>query len=309
VLDDYQDVARSIVAWPDFLDVVAFTDHSADADALVGRLQGFEIVVAMRERSAFPRSVLERLPGLRLLVTTGPRNAAIDVAAAHQSGVVVCGTSGIVSNTVELTWALILAVARHLPDEVASVRSGGWQQSLGTDLKGKTLGLLGLGNIGSQVARVGNAFGMNVIAWSANLTRAGAEAVGARRVEKDELLRLADILSVHLVLSERTRHIVGKDELGLMKASAFLVNTSRGPIVDDDALIDALERGGIAGAGLDVYEIEPLPPDHAYRRLTTVVATPHIGYVTHGCYRIFYDQIVEDIVAFLDGNPVRVIDP
>src|SRR5260370_26663844 len=172
VRDDYQDVARSIVAWPAFLDVVAFTDHSADADALVGRLQGFEIVVAMRELSAFPRSVLERLPGLRLLVTTGPRNAAIDVAAANQSGVVVCGTSGIVSNTVELTWALILAVARHLPDEVASVRSGGWQQSLGADLKGKTLGLLGLGNIGSQVARVRKAFGLTLLPWTAHLPRA-----------------------------------------------------------------------------------------------------------------------------------------
>jgi phosphoglycerate dehydrogenase-like enzyme len=308
VLDDYQDVARSIVSWPDSVDVVSFTDHAADDDALIDRLRGFEIVVAMRERTAFPRSVLERLPELRLLVTTGPRNAAIDVAAASERGVVVCGTWGIVSNTVELTWALILALVRRLPDEVAAVRSGGWQQSVGVDLKGKTLGLLGVGNIGSQVARIGDAFGMAVIAWSANLTDERAEGVGARRVEKDELLRRADVVSVQLVLSDRTRHLIGKDELALMKPSAFLVNTSRSPIVDDDALIDALERGAIAGAGLDVYETEPLPPHHPYRRLANVVATPHIGYVTHDCYRIFYDQIVEDIVAFLDGNPVRVID-
>jgi phosphoglycerate dehydrogenase-like enzyme len=308
VLDDYQDVARSIVSWPDSVEVVSFTDHVADEDTLVGRLEGFEIVVAMRERTAFHRSVLERLPELRLLVTTGPRNAAIDVAAAGERGVVVCGTWGIVSNTVELTWALILAVARRLPDEVAAVRAGGWQQSVGADLNGKTLGLLGLGNIGSQMARIGEAFGMGVIAWSANLTDERAVAVGARRVEKDELFRQSDVVSVHLVLSGRTHHLVGNDELALMKPTAFLVNTSRGPIVDDGALMAALERGTIAGAGLDVYEIEPLPPDHPYRRLANVVATPHIGYVTGDCYRIFYDQIVEDIAAFLDGKPVRVLE-
>jgi len=309
VLDDYQDVARSIVSWPDSVDVVSFTDHAADDDALVNRLRGFDIVVAMRERTPFPRSVLERLPELRLLVTTGPRNAAIDMAAARERGVIVCGTWGIVSNTVELTWALILAVARRLPDEVAAVRSGGWQRSIGVDLSGKTIGVLGLGNIGSQVARVGGAFGMDVIAWSANLTDERAARAGARRVEKDDLFRRADVVSVHLVLSDRTRHLIGKDELARMKPGAILVNTSRGPIVDDGALIDALERGAIGGAGLDVYETEPLPPDHPYRRLANVVATPHIGYVTQDCYRIFYDQIVEDVMAFLDGNPVRVIEP
>jgi phosphoglycerate dehydrogenase-like enzyme len=309
VLDDYQDVARSIVAWPDSVDVEAFNDHVADEDALVSRLRDFDIVVAMRERTAFPRSALERLPGLRLLVTTGPRNAAIDIAAANERGIVVCGTWGIVSNTVELTWALILAVARHLPREVAAVRSGGWQQSIGADLDGRTLGLLGLGNIGSQVARIGVAFGMNVIAWSANLTDERAEGVGARRVAKDNLFRQADVVSVHLVLSDRTRQLIGTAELALMKPTAFLVNTSRGPIVDDHALIHALETGAIAGAGLDAYDIEPLPLDHPYRRLANVVATPHIGYVTHACYQIFYDQIVEDITAFLDGNPVRVIEP
>jgi phosphoglycerate dehydrogenase-like enzyme len=309
VLDDYQDVARSIVDWPAGLDVVAFTDHIADADVLVDRLQGFDVIVAMRERTAFPRSVLERLPDLRLLVTTGVRNAAIDVAAANELGVVVSGTWGIVSNTAELTWALILAVARRLPTEVGAVRSGGWQQSLGSDLNGRTLGLLGLGNIGTLVARVGSAFGMRVVAWSANLTDERAAERGADRVEKDELFRVADVVSIHLVLSERTRHLVGEHELGLMKSTAVLVNTSRGPIVDDAALVDALERDAIAGAGLDAFEVEPLPADHPYRRLPNVVATPHVGYVTEDCYRIFYDHIVEDITAFLDGAPVRVVEP
>ncbi len=309
VLDDYQDVARSIVDWPAGLDVVTFTDHVADRDALVERLQGCAVVVAMRERTAFPREVLERLPDLRLLVTTGVRNAAIDVAAANELGVVVSGTWGIVSNTAELTWALILAVARKLPTEVGAVRSGGWQQSLGSDLNGRTLGLLGLGNIGTLVARVGTAFGMRVVAWSANLTDERAAERGAERVEKDELFRVADVVSIHLVLSERTHHLVGAPELATMKPTAVLVNTSRGPIIDDAALVDALERGAIAGAGLDAFGVEPLPADHPYRRLPNVVATPHIGYVTEDCYRIFYDHIVDDIAAFLDGAPVRVLEP
>ena len=309
VLDDYQDVARTIVEWPAGLEVVSFTDHVVDADALVDRLRGFEVVVAMRERTAFPRAVLERLPDLRLLVTTGPRNAAIDVSAARELGIVVSGTWGIVSNTAELTWALILAVARRLPDEVGAVRSGGWQLAVGSDLHERTLGLLGLGNIGTLVGRVGTAFGMRVVAWSANLTAERAGERGAELVDREELFRIADVVSIHLVLSERTRHLVGARELGLMKPTAMLVNTSRGPIVDDVALIDTLERGAIAGAGLDAFEVEPLPADHPYRRLPNVVATPHIGYVTEDCYRIFYDQIVEDITAFLDGDPVRVIEP
>ena len=309
VLDDYQGVARSIVPWPDGVDVTAFTDHAPDEAEVVRRLQGFDVVVAMRERTAFPRSVLERLPDLKLLVTTGPRNAAIDVAAANERGVTVSGTWGIVSNTVELTWALMLAVVRGLPDEVAAVRSGGWQQGLGRDLNGKTLGVLGVGNIGSQVAHIAQAFGMGVIAWSQNLTDERAEGVGAKRVEKEDLFRRADIVTVHLVLSDRTRGLIGRDELALMKPTAFLINTSRGPIVDDDALVDALERKAIAGAGLDAFAVEPLPADHPYRRLPNVVATPHIGYVTEDCYRIFYDQIVEDITAWRGGAPVRVITP
>ncbi|MBV9666416.1 MAG: D-2-hydroxyacid dehydrogenase family protein [Actinobacteria bacterium] len=309
VLDDYQGVARSIVPWPDGVDVTAFTDHAPDEAEVVRRLQGFDVVVAMRERTAFPRSVLERLPDLKLLVTTGPRNAAIDVAAANERGVTVSGTWGIVSNTVELTWALMLAVVRGLPDEVAAVRSGGWQQGLGRDLNGKTLGVLGVGNIGSQVAHIAQAFGMGVIAWSQNLTDERAEGVGAKRVEKEDLFRRADIVTVHLVLSDRTRGLIGRDELALMKPTAFLINTSRGPIVDDDALVDALERKAIAGAGLDAFAVEPLPADHPYRRLPNVVATPHIGYVTEDCYRIFYDQIVEDITAWRGGAPVRVLTP
>jgi phosphoglycerate dehydrogenase-like enzyme len=309
VLDDYQDITTTIVEWPTALEVVSFTDHLGDQDELVESLAGFDVVVAMRERTPFPRAVLERLPDLRLLVTTGPRNAAIDVRAARELGIVVSGTWGIVSNTVELTWALILAVARRLPDEVAAVRAGGWQQAVGADLNGKTLGLLGLGNIGSRVATVGRAFGMDVIAWSANLTDERAAEFGVQRVAKDELFRAADVVSVHLVLSDRTRHLVGASELALMKPTAILVNTSRGPIIDDVALIDTLERGAIAGAGLDAFDVEPLPARHPYRLLTNVVATPHIGYVTNDCYRIFYDQIVEDIVAFVDGKPIRVIEP
>jgi phosphoglycerate dehydrogenase-like enzyme len=311
LLDDYQDVGRSMADWSRIpgAEVVAFTEHVTDEGALIQRLAGFDVVVAMRERTALPRSVLTQLPNLRLLVTTGPRNAAIDVTAARERGIVVSGTYGIVSNTVELTWALILAAARRLPDEVAAVRAGGWQQSVGTDLHGATLGLLGLGHIGSHVARIGVAFGMHVVAWSANLTEEGAAAAGALLVARDELFETADVVSIHLVLSERTRGLVGSAELAAMKPTAILVNTSRGPIVDDDALIDALRRGSIAGAGLDVFEVEPLPGDHPYRTLPNVVATPHIGYVTEACFRIFYDHVVEDIVAFLDGDPIRVVEP
>jgi phosphoglycerate dehydrogenase-like enzyme len=242
-------------------------------------------------------------------VTTGPRNAAIDVAAARDRGVVVSGTWGIVSNTVELTWALILGIARHLPAEADAVRAGGWQTTLGVDLHGKTLGVLGVGNIGTEVARIGSAFGMRVIAWSANLTDERAARAQAERVDKDAFFATADFVTVHLVLSERTYHLVGRGELGMMKPTAYLVNTSRGPIVDDDALVEALEAGTIAGAALDTFAVEPLPADHPYRRLPTVLATPHIGYVTENCYRIFFDQIVEDITAFRAGQPVRVLEP
>lgn len=307
VLDDYQDVARSIVSWPDPVEVVAFTDHLTGEDALVARLQGFDVVVAMRERTRFPAEVLERLTDLRLLVSTGPRNAAIDLEAARRLGITVCGTGYFASPTIEHTWALILAASRNLPAETASMRDGGWQLSLGTGLHGKTLGLLGLGRIGSEVARIGQAFGMKTIAWSQNLTAEKAEPLGVRAVPKEELFAEADVLTVHLVLSARTRGLVGAAELAAMKESAILVNTSRGPIIDEDALIEALRTQRIRGAALDVYDTEPLPADHPLRALPNATLTGHIGYVTRELYQQFYGDAVEDIAAFIAGNPIRVM--
>lgn len=310
VLDDYQHVAASFADWsrlPEPVEVVEFSDHVADEDALVARLQPFDVVVAMRERTPFPRSVLDRLPNLRLLVTTGPRNKSIDVAAANERGVTVCGTGAHAPGTAELTWALILAVARNLPQEDAAVRAGGWQHTIGTDLDGATLGVIGLGRLGERVARIGRAFGMDVVAWSQHLTDERAAEVGVRRVGKDELLATADVVTVHLQLSDRTRGLIGARELRSMKPSAILVNTSRGPVVDEAALVDALRSGAIRGAGLDVFDEEPLPPDHPLRALGNVVRTPHLGYVTRKTYEVFYREAVEDVAAFLEGNPVRVV--
>jgi phosphoglycerate dehydrogenase-like enzyme len=308
ILDDYQGVAESLADWSG-LELTSFRDHLADEHAVADRLAGFDVVVAMRERTPFPRTLLERLPKLRLLVTTGMRNASIDVAAARDLGIVVSGTSGSAASTPELAWGLVLAVARGIPQEHESVRSGAWQVGLGTELEGKTLGVLGLGRIGSRVARYGLAFGMEVIAWSQNLTRERAESVGARLVERDELFAHADVLTVHLVLSERTRGLVGGRELALMKDGAFLVNTSRGPIVDERALVDVLERRAIAGAALDVFDEEPLQAEHPFRRLDNVVVTPHVGYVTLESYRVFYREAAEDVHAFLAGTPIRVVEP
>jgi phosphoglycerate dehydrogenase-like enzyme len=309
VLDDYQRVARSLADWDQLRDatVVFFADHVGDADALVDRLAGFDVVVAMRERTAFPASVLERLPDLQLLVTTGPFNASIDVAAAQARGLTVCGTGGTFWNTAELTWALILATARSLPAEDTLLRAGGWQRTLGRTLHGSTLSVLGLGNLGRVVARLGVAFGMPVVAWSPNLTADRCEQVGASLVERDEVFARADVLSVHLKLSDRSRGLVGARELALMKPTAVLVNTSRGPIVDEVALASALERGALGGAGLDVFTVEPLPDDHPLRRAPNTVLTPHLGYVTEDCYRVFYGDAVEDIAAWQAGSPVRVI--
>jgi phosphoglycerate dehydrogenase-like enzyme len=313
VLDDYQYVAATYADWsrvPEPVEAVEFAEHVDDADPLVRRLQPFDVVVAMRERTAFPRSVLERLPNLRLLVTTGARNPAIDVAAAAEHGITVCGTRAHAPGTAELTWALVLAVARHLPQEDASVRAGGWQQTIGTDLAGGTLGLLGLGRLGERVARIGLAFEMDVVAWSANLTDERAAEVGVRRAaSKEELLRTADVVSVHLQLSDRTRGLVGARELELMKPSAILVNTSRGPIVDEAALVRALREGTIAGAGLDVFDVEPLPRHHPLRELRRAVLTPHLGYVTEKTYEVFYGDAVEDVAAWRAGDPVRVVQP
>jgi phosphoglycerate dehydrogenase-like enzyme len=272
----------------------------------VARLEPFDVVVAMRERTAFPRRVLERLPNLRLLVTTGRKNASVDVAAAGELGITVCGTDSHPTGPVELTWALILATARHVPQEDASVRAGGWQETVGTDLAGGVLGVVGLGRLGERVAKVGQAFGMDVVAWSQNLTYERAAEVGVRKVEKEELLRTADVVTVHLVLSDRTRGLIGRDELALMKAGAMLVNTSRGPIVDEAALVEALHDGRIT-AGLDVFDTEPLPADHPLRTAPRTVLAPHLGYVTEQTYEVFYRHAVEDVAAFLAGAPLRVI--
>jgi phosphoglycerate dehydrogenase-like enzyme len=311
VLDDYQDVARYYGPWEELGDSVAvtvFTDHVADEEGLVVRLAGFPVVVAMRERTAFPRRVLERLPDLRLLVTTGMGNAAIDMVAARDHGIVVTGTGGLGPPTAELTWALILGLARHIVREDESIRAGGWQRAVGADLAGATLGVVGLGRLGSRVAEIGLAFGMDVIAWSQNLQRATAEARGVRAVSKDELFRTADVVTIHLQLSERTRGLIAKDDLALLKPTATIVNTSRGPIIDEEALLEALSSGQLAGAGLDVFDIEPLPDHHPLRSAPRTLLTPHIGYVTDGTYQLFYREVVEDIAAFLAGHPVRVLN-
>jgi phosphoglycerate dehydrogenase-like enzyme len=310
ILDDYQRVARRMADWgalPAGTEVTVFEDHLASADAVAERLRDFDVVVAMRERTPFPRALLERLPQLKLLVTTGMRNASIDVGAATDRGVVVCGTSGLPYPTAELTWALILGLARHVPAEDRATREGRWQVSVGAGLNGKTLSVLGLGTLGSRVARVGKAFEMTVLAWSQNLTAERAAEVGAMLVSKDELLARADILTVHLVLGPRSRGLIGARELSSMKPTAYLVNTSRGPIVDESALVAALRGGKLAGAGLDVFEEEPLPLDHPFRHLPNTVITPHLGYVTEEGYKIFYGHALEDVQAFLRGQPVRVL--
>ncbi|HEY1287134.1 MAG TPA: D-2-hydroxyacid dehydrogenase family protein [Burkholderiales bacterium] len=310
VLDDYQNVAREMADWASLgadFEVVSFQDHLADLDSVVQRLKDFEIVVAMRERTPFPRALLEKLPNLRLLVTTGMRNASIDLAASRERGVVVCGTPGASGTTGELTWGLIHALFRQIPREDRLLREGKWQTTVGLGLAGKTLGILGLGTIGSQVAKVGAAFGMEAIAWSQNLDAERASRAGARRVERDELLARSDVVTIHLVLSERTRGLIGERELARMKRTAFLVNTSRGPIVEERALAAALKKGTIAGAGIDVYDNEPIAPDHPLLSAPNTVLTPHLGYVTREGYGAYFRGAVEDIAAWRRGAPVRVL--
>ena len=302
ILDDYQNVALESADWSSLVGsatLTVFNDHLSDANEIVERLAPFDVVCVMRERTPLSREILARLPQLRLIASTGPRNASIDVVAAADYKIDVMNTRYDSSSTVELTWALILASARNLIIEAASVRSGGWQRTIGDGIRGKVLGILGLGNIGSEVARIAGAFGMDVIAWSENLDREKTHERGARWVSKQELFRQADILTIHLVLSSRTQGLVGQSELGLMKPSARLVNTSRGPIVDEAALVDALRNRHIAGAAIDVFDIEPIPRDHPLRQLDTVITTPHIGYVSRDLYRVFYQDTVANIVKWL----------
>ena len=312
ILDDYQNVALSIADWttlPDTVAVRAYSTHFTSEDELVAAIGDCEIVVIMRERTPFPRRLFARLPALKLLVTTGPRNLSIDLAAAALHGVTVCATSTQGHATAELTWGLILAAARRMPLENAALRTDGpWQTTLGTEIGGRQLGVIGLGKLGARVAQIGQAFGMNVVAWSTNLTPERCAEVGvAHAGSLDALLASSDVVTLHMVLSPRSQGMLGARELGLMKPTAFLINTSRGPLVDEGALVAALEAGAIAGAGRDVFDVEPLPAGHPLRRLPNVTATPHLGYVTEENYRTLYAGVVEDIVAWLAGNPLRVL--
>jgi phosphoglycerate dehydrogenase-like enzyme len=308
ILDDYQGVALASADWSPVqerytVDVVR--EHIADPAELLRRLEPAEVVVAMRERTAFPASVLDGLPALRLLVTTGMKNAAIDLDAARRRGVVVSGTTGSSTAVPELTLGLIIALTRNFAIEDARVRAGGWQHTIGPGLAGATLGVVGLGRLGVPVARLAQAFGMRVVAWSPNLTAERAAEHGVLAVDKHTLFTGSDVITVHMPLSGRSRGLVGAADIAVMKPTAYLVNTSRGPIIDESALVDALRQRRIAGAGLDVYDVEPLPPDHALRSLPNTLLLPHIGYVTTDAYRTWYGQVVEDILAWSAGNPIR----
>jgi phosphoglycerate dehydrogenase-like enzyme len=312
ILDDYQNVALTVTDWSKVkgdLDVKVFNEHLGGPENVIKALQGFEIVVAMRERTGFPRAVIEKLPALKLLITTGLRNASIDVAAAKERGVTVCGTPSTGNPTSGIAIGLMLELTRRIGYENARMKAGvPWQSTIGVDLDGLTLGVLGLGKLGTRTARIAKAFGMKVIAWSQNLTPEKCQEAGVDYVSKEDLFRQADFITIHVILSQRTRGLVGAKELGLMKPSAYIVNTSRGPIIDEAALLGALREKKIAGAGLDVFDVEPLPVDHPLRKLDNVVLTPHLGYVSIQNYRAYFGGVVEDIRAFLDGKPVRVMD-
>ena len=310
ILDDYTHDALSSADWdrlPHGCELTVFNDVLVEVEALAMRLAPFDVICIMRERTPFPAALFERLPALKLLVTSAMRNRAIDLDAARAQGVTVCGTGGSAWVTAEHTWALLLACARNIPHDDTVMRGGGWQSRIGVELRNRTIGLLGLGRIGAMVAHYAQAFGMKVTAWSQNLTAERCAEVGAELVSREDLFRRSDFVSIHVVLSTRTRGLVGRRELGLMRPDACLINTSRGPIVEEQALIDALENSTIRGAAVDVYDREPLPADHPYRRLDTLIMTPHTGYVTEETYRIFYSDMVEDICAWHAGDPVRVI--
>ncbi|WCT57886.1 D-2-hydroxyacid dehydrogenase family protein [Paenibacillus kyungheensis] len=310
ILDDYQHVAEQMADWSVIesqVNIDSYHEYFEDRNELIEAIQDYEILVIMRERTKFPEDVLRKLPNLKLLITTGMRNASIDLKAAGKLGITVCGTRGKGAAPTELTWALILGLSRHLIQENESFRNNGaWQSTIGIGLQGKTLGLLGLGKIGQQMATIGQAMGMNILAWSENLTAERAEAAHVQlAASKEELLAESDFLSIHLVLSDRTRRIIGKSELALMKPSAYLINTSRAGIVDQTAMIEALQDGTIAGAGLDVFDTEPLPSDHILRKLPNVLATPHIGYVSDDNYKCFYKDAVDNIVGYLNNDIQR----
>ncbi len=311
VLDDYQNVALTMADWSKVtsdVEVTVFNQRFDNAEALVRALQGFQIVCVMRERTAFPRAVIEQIRDLKLLVTTGGKNAAIDIAAAKDLGVTVCGTDGAKHPTAELAIGLLIDLARNISVENARMKAGeAWQTTIGADLFEHTIGILGLGNLGGRVAKVAQAFGMRVLAWSQNLTPERCKELGVEYASKEDLLKQSDFVTIHMVLSDRSRGLIGAPELSLMKRTAFIINTSRGPIIDEAALITALQDGTIAGAGLDVCDTEPLPQDHPLRKLPNVILTPHLGYVTQDGYRKFYGGTVDAIRAWFDGNPVRVI--
>ncbi len=342
ILDDYQRIARSLADWdllPAGTELQVFHHHIADRETLVAALQPFDVLVIMRERTPFPADLIERLPNLRLLVTTGARNFAIDLEACRARGITVCGTAtnlrllvttgarnltadleacraqGITvcgtaiggTPTAELAWGLILCLVKRIPAEDRALRAGLWQTGLNGTIAGKRLGVVGLGRLGAQVARIGLAFGMDVVAWSPNLTNARALEIGVRRVEKHELFASADVVSLHLVLGERSRGIIGAEELRAMKPTAYLINTARAGLMDEEALIEALRKNRIAGAGLDVFSVEPLPLDHPLRTLDNTLLTPHIGYVTHENYAVFYREALEDILAWIQGHPIRML--
>lgn len=313
VLDDYQQVAEDFAPWSSLeqqgVAVTVFNRPFASESEVAAALRDFEIIVAMRERTPFPRRVIEKLPQLRLLVTTGAANAAIDLPAAFEHNVMVCGTGGSPTAAPEMTWALLLAFARNLTSEEMSLRSGHWQTTVGFELSGKTLGIVGLGKIGQRMASYGRAFGMEVLAWSQNLSEETAAAAGARKVGKDELFRESDVATLHLRLSERTERVVGERELRLLGPDGVLVNTSRGLLVDQEALILALHEGWIRGAAIDVYDQEPLPPGHPLLGAPRTLLTPHLGYVTHESYRAFFGGAFEDVKAWLDGAPIRTLTP
>ncbi|WP_171109674.1 MULTISPECIES: D-2-hydroxyacid dehydrogenase family protein [Streptomyces] len=312
VLDDYQGVATAIADWTplgDRVEVIPFPDHFPTEDELVAALADFDFVVTLRERVPFPASLLDRLPRLKLLIASGMRNSVIDYAAAQANGVTVCGTESSPTPPVELTWALVLGLARGIVQENTALRTGGpWQSTVGADLHGRRLGLLGLGKIGSRVARIGLAFGMEVTAWSQNLTKERTDELGVHlSPTKEDLLTTSDVVSVHLALSDRTRSLLGPAELALLKPTAYLINTSRAAIIDQEALLTALHEGRIAGAAVDVYDTEPLPTDHPLRTAPHLLATPHLGYVSHANYERYYNQAIENIQAYLNGTPIRLL--